>query len=110
MEFMVNDCEFTPCLTTPCMFFRKDKGLRVVIHGYDFTVFCPHSSLMWFREVTKTKFMIKFRVMVGPSKNDDSSVRILNRTVAWDKFGIRYQADPRHVEIIIDQFGGSKSL
>ena len=68
-----------------------------MIHGDDFTVLGPHYSLMWFREQIKKRFMVKFRGMLGPSKTDDSTIKILNRTVTWDKFGIRYQADSRHV-------------
>ena len=33
-------------------------------------------------------------------------VKILNRIVSWcNETGIHYEADPRHIEIIIDQLG-----
>ena len=67
-EFMIKDCQFKSCLTTPCMFYLKEKNLRAVIHGDDFTVLGPHYSLMWFREQIKKRFMVKFRGMLGPGK------------------------------------------
>ena len=39
--------------------------------------------------------------MLGPHEKDDKCVNILNRTVTWTREGIRYEADPRHVEIAL---------
>ena len=30
-----------------------------------------------------------------------SKVRVLNRILTWTKAGVRYEADPRHAEIVI---------
>ena len=35
-------------------------------------------------------------------KTDDKSIRILNRLLEWRKSGITYEADPRHVEIVLN--------
>ena len=41
---------------------------------------------------------------LGPGKEDQKQIKILNRVVTWhDIDGISYEADPRHVEIIIKQ-------
>jgi len=42
---------------------------------------------------------------VGPGRNDDKSVRILNRIVTWHQDGIKYEADQRHAVVIISQLG-----
>ena len=97
--------EFNQCWSTPCMFWHRERNLRVVIHGDDFTVLGSHVNLMWFRKMIKSRFEAKFRGMLGPSNKDDSEVTILNRTVTWGKDGITYKADPRHVEIIIEDLG-----
>ena len=103
--FMIEDGGFTQCSSTPCMFWNEEKNLRVVIHGDDFTVLGCHTSLMWFREKIKTKFEVKLRGMLGPSSKDASEITILNRVVSWDRNGITYKADPRHVDIVINELG-----
>ena len=42
---------------------------------------------------------------MGPGKEDEKSIRILNRIVEWSESGIIYEADQRHAEIIIKQMG-----
>ena len=60
-------------------------------------------QLDWFRRELSKKFELKFRGRIGPDINDDKSIRILNRVVTWTTKGINYEADQRHVEIIIKQ-------
>lgn len=43
---------------------------------------------------------------MGPDVDQLQEVKIPNRIVSWcQKTGIQYEADPRHIEIIIDQLG-----
>ena len=47
----------------------------------------------------KTQFL-------GPGGGEAKQIKILNRIVTWEGHrGIIYEADPRHVEIIINQLG-----
>ena len=65
----------------------------------------------WFRKQTKYIFETKSKARLGPYWHDDKSVRILNRIVEWQgKEGISYEAEQRHVDIIIKKLGleGSK--
>ena len=43
------------------------------------------------------------RGKLGPDILDDKSMTILNRCIEWTQKGIMYEADPRHVEILIKQ-------
>ena len=104
-EFMLESAGFQSCMSSPCMFWHQDRNIRCVVHGDDFTLLGSHEQLMWFREKVKEKFQVKFRGMLGPSSKDDKQVTILNRTVTWDKGGITYKADPRHVEIVVKELG-----
>ena len=38
---------------------------------------------------------------LGPAEEDDKEARVLNRIVRWTKDGLEYEADPRHVEILV---------
>ena len=60
-------------------------------------------SLNWLREQLAKKYQIKTQTF-GPGRDQMKEVKILNRIVTWDQVnGITYEADPRHVEIILDQ-------
>ena len=62
----------------------------------------------WFREQIKERLEVKVRGRLGPGKEDEKSIRILNRIVEWSESGIIYEADQRHAEIIVKQMGLSK--
>ena len=51
---------------------------------------------------------------MAPYESDETVQErsVLNRIVRWDKYGIEYEADPRHSEIIIGELGlkGSKAV
>ena len=60
----------------------------------------------------KQKFEIKSS-RIGPSREDDKSLKLLNRIVEWTPQGIAVEGDQRHAEIIVRdmQLGASsKSL
>ena len=46
---------------------------------------------------------MKHKARLGPEERDDKSVRIFNRIISWhDGFGIKYEADQRHADILIE--------
>ena len=93
---------------SPCVFYHEDKGIRLVVHGDDFTVLGYEESLDWFRRCINEKFEVKFRGRLGPEDTDDKCIRILNRVVTWTDNGIEYEADQRHSDIIISKLGYGK--
>lgn len=46
---------------------------------------------------------------VGPETADQKEAKILNRIITLQNYSINYEADPRHAEIIIDEFGLSEA-
>ena len=112
MTFM-NELGFTSGKVTPCMFWNKQRDIRINIHGDDFTVLAEEDQLDWFRREVSKKFDAIFRGRIGPDIADDKSIRILNRIITWTPEGIRYEADQRHGEIILKQLNlelGAKAV
>ena len=101
-DFMIK-CGFDVGRISPCLFWHPSKELIVEIHGDDFTNIGSEEHLEWFKlEISKT-FEFKHKARLGPDQGDDKSVRILNRIISWqDGFGIKYEADQRHAEILIE--------
>ena len=41
--------------------------------------------------------------MLGPDAHHDQEVKILNRSVRWTASGLEYEADQRHVRVVLEQ-------
>lgn len=48
---------------------------------------------------------IKVKAILGPERQDDREVRILNRLVKWEVDTIRYEADDKHLMALLDELG-----
>ena len=95
--------------TSPCVFYHAGKDIRAVIYGDDFTLLGNATALDWFRKSIQATYAVSVKGRLGPHKDDDKSVRLLNRVIEWTKDGISYEADQRHAEIIVKQLGVSLS-
>jgi len=94
---------FESGLASPCVFKHKTKKLWLTVHGDDFTLLGSDHDLNWFETQIKEKFEVKLRGRLGPGvkKEEDQSIRILNRIIEWNKDGLWYEADQRHAEILV---------
>ena len=102
MEFL-ESVGFKRGVVSPCIFYNKAREIRVVVHGDDFTVLGNTVELDWFRQQISTRFEVKFRGRLGPGRQDDKSIRVLNRVITWTNSGLLYEADQRHAELIVQQ-------
>ena len=75
------------------------------MYGDDFTVLGAEEQLDWFRKRIKQRYEVEFKARLGVEEQDDRSVFLLNRTIQWDANGISYEADQRHMEIILRDLG-----
>ena len=55
------------------------------------------------------QYEVKVRGRLGPGRNDDKSMTILNRCLEWKEDVIHYEADPQHAAILIKELGVQKS-
>ncbi len=98
---------------SPCVFFHKERNIRVVVHGDDFTFSGMDADLTWIENLMKSWFEVKARARLGPEPDDDKEIVVLGRVVTWKDECIEYQADPKRRSIVREQFGfeeGSKGL
>merc|ERR1711884_178687 len=59
-------------------------------------------ELKWMRQQMEEKYELTVDIL-GPDEGQCNEVRVLNRVLRWTSAGIEYEADPRHVEIILKQ-------
>ena len=55
-------------------------------------------------------FLIKVVGRLGGGIKDMKEVRILNRILRWMPDGISYEADPRHAELLVREYGGGPAV
>ena len=75
------------------------------MHGDDFTSLATEDQLKWMATQFKKRFEIKDKGILGPESHDLKEIRLLNRIIAWEHDGIRFEADQRHGEILAKQLG-----
>ena len=71
----------------------------MVAHGGGFTVLGWEQQLNWFLEQIAGAYEIK-QSRIGPAPADQKAVRILNRVLQWTDFGLEWEADQRHSDLI----------
>ena len=82
----------------------KTRGIRTFVHGDDYVSTGLPKELNWLREQLEGKYQVKTQIL-GPEKEHMKEIRVLNRIITWNGHKrITYEADLRHVEIVIDQF------
>ena len=92
---------FVQGLSSPCCFHHREKQLRCVVHGDDFTFAGPATALAWAEAAMHKQFLMKVVGRLGPDADDMKEIRVLNRVLRWTAQGIAYEADPRHAEILM---------
>ena len=104
---------FEKAATNPCIFWHKRRGIYNVVHGDDFLSAGKPQDLKWLESKTKEYLEVKVE-MLGPKGEVGcvDHIKFLNRIVSWESSGLRYEPDPRHVEILVNQLGleGAKSV
>ena len=99
------DMGFERGTASPCCFHHPTLRLRVVVHGDDFTCLGPKSAVVDYEDQLASRFEIKRRGHIGESEGCIQEIRILNRILRLTESGLRYEADPRHAEMLVKALG-----
>ena len=73
----------------------------MVVHGDDFTCLGPTAAVVKYEDALAGRFEIKRRGHIGESEGCVKEIRILNRVLRLTPEGLRYEADPRHAEMLV---------
>ena len=67
---------FSQGKSSPCLFYLKERDIRVVVHGDDMTCLGDSNSLQWLAEELKKVYELKVRAILDPDPRDDKQVHI----------------------------------
>ena len=93
--------EFKECVTQPGIYYHEERGLQVVSHVGDFLCVGPKQSLRWFSLALEEKYEIK----VNEFNEEKKEVIFLGRRISWSEEGVSIEADPKHVVILLKEWG-----
>eukprot|EP00972_Heterocapsa_arctica_P041623 6136388-Heterocapsa_arctica.AAC.2 len=102
---------------SPCLFHDKEKNIRTWVHGDDFVARAPRKAANAPHAHLQKSKDIRVTGTLGFGPEDQRETRVLNiivRITAQEGgYNIEYESDPRHVQIMLNQFGlgdGSKAI
>ena len=95
---MMTKLGFIGSCSTPCCYYHPQWDVRVVAHVGDFLCVGPKHKLEDLSTQLSQHYSLK-REILGPHQPVQQTV-FLGRTIRWTPTGITYEADPKHVSIL----------
>ena len=90
-------------VSNPCLFKHKSRSITTLVHGDDFLSAASDEDLEWMKSELGKNLEIKTQ-KIG-RKEKTQQMTFLGRVITWEESGIKYEADPRHAEIVIQSLG-----
>jgi len=87
------------------VFYHPGQDLLAVVHGDDFRFSRLADDLLWIRGLMASWFEIKVRRILGGDDEDKTEIDIWGRVVRWTPNGSEDEAGPKHLDIILENFG-----
>jgi hypothetical protein len=56
--------------SSPCVFYRSKRDIRVVVHGDDFAALGEEQDIKWFEDMMSINFECKLRGRLGNGARD----------------------------------------
>jgi hypothetical protein len=99
---------FTKGRASPCCYFHARLGVRCIVHGDDFVLTGRAQALDEVKAGMHARFLLKELGRLGGGQGELRELRVLNRVIRWTPAGLKYEADPRHAEIIVRGVAGAE--
>jgi hypothetical protein len=93
---------------SPCCYFHAVLGVRCIVHGDDFVLTGRAHALDQVKAGMHERFLLKELGRLGGGQGELRELRVLNRVIRWTQAGLKYEADPRHAEIVVRGVAGAE--
>jgi hypothetical protein len=97
---------FSKGRASPCCYYHAVLEVRAIVHGDDFVLTGRAAALDEVKAGMHLRFLLKELGRLGGGPGELRELRVLNRVIQWTPAGLRYEADPRHAEIIVRGVAG----
>jgi hypothetical protein len=102
---------FVQGVAAPTVFHHPRWGVKIVVHGDDFTITGKQKYLNMFRDMMGQWYLMTVKGTLGPGAHDSKELVILNRRLRVDANFLIYEPDAKHARILCEELGlveGSK--
>ena len=82
---------FTRGIASPCAFYFRKRGTKVIVHGDDINLGRPMQHLEWMKRITN-KNLESTLAMTAANDEMDNTMVVLNRKIAWHGAGVTYES------------------
>jgi hypothetical protein len=93
---------------SPCCYFHAQLQVRCIVHGDDFVLSGRAAALDTVKAGMHERFLLKELGRLGGDTGELQELRVLNRIIRWTPLGLKYEADPRHAEILVRGVAGAE--
>jgi hypothetical protein len=93
---------------SPCCYYDAAAGVRCIVHGDDFVLTGRAGALDAVKASMHERFLLKELGRLGGGQGELKEMRVLNRVIQWTPAGLKYEADPRHAEIVVRGVAGAE--
>ena len=90
-------------LASARVFVHPTRKIAAPVHGLDFTATGPKSQLDWFQRMMQSHYELTVGGRLGPRPSDDKEATVLNRVIRWTEQVVECEADPRQVELLLEE-------
>ena len=109
---IVEELGFRAGISVTCVYYRPLDLLIIWRHGDDIGIIGDEeSSEQVYKELAK-KMILKKRAVLGFGDSHDKTISLLNRIITLEvdagRRRVVYEPDPRHIELLLHQFGFGK--
>jgi hypothetical protein len=101
---------FTKGRASPCCYFHAQLEVRGIVHGDDFVLSGRAAALDVVKAGMHERFLLKELGRLGGGEGELRELRVLNRVIRWTPEGLKYEADPRHAEIVVRGVAGAERI
>ena len=89
----------------PCLYYHREWQIGSLIHGDDFVSVGGYEQMKRFRKVLEKRFKIKTQIVGDRGGEELTEARVLNRILRVTPNGWEYEADQRHIDMLIEGLG-----
>ena len=93
---------------SPCHFWHPKLDVWILVHGDDFFCVSRRHGLDHTHKTLAAAFELKKEV-IGPEPTDQKELKVLGRIVTYTSSGITCEADPGHLEAVVEALDLSAS-
>jgi hypothetical protein len=93
---------------SPCCYYHARLKVRCIVHGDDFVLSGRAAALDEVKAGMHERFLLKELGRLGGGQGELKELRVLNRVIRWTPAGLKYEADPRHAEILVRGVAGAE--